>query len=122
MFSIEIDGKEVQAKVSFYTAQLYESEFPGSDMLKDLFGVQTFEETVSMDGDFVAKIDFTKVNWLATAKVLWAAVKTADESTPGYTAWMKGTSGVNMWLVSEILSAEVADCFFRAEAPEENPV
>lgn len=116
MFEVEIDGKKVTAKVTFYTAQLYEAEFR-SDMIKDLFGETSLEPAVTVDGDDnVLKVDFNKVNWTAMAKVLWAAIKTADESTPGYTSWMKRTSGVNMWLVQEVLGAEVADCFFRAEA------
>lgn len=116
MFEVEIGGKKVKADVSFYTAQLYEVEFR-SDLIKDLFGTQDLKPNVEMDGETVLKIDFTSINWLATAKVLWAAIKTADESTPSYTSWMKATKGLNMWLVSELLSAEVADCFFRAEAP-----
>lgn len=115
MFEVEIDGKQVKADVTFYTAQLYEAEFR-SDMIKDLFGEQTMEPDVEMSGGSIVRIDFRKTNWLATAKVLWAAVKTADESTPSYTSWMKATKGLNMWLISEVLSAEVADCFFRAEA------
>lgn len=114
MFEVEIDGKKVNAEVTFYTAQLYEAEFR-ADIIKDLFGEQSLEPQLEMDGDAIVKIDFTKVNWLATAKVLWAAIKTADESTPSYTSWMKATKGLNMWLVSELLSAEVADCFFRAD-------
>lgn len=114
MFKVEIGGKEYDAEVSFYTAQLYEAEFR-KDIIQDLFGEQDFTAPVQADGDTVLKIDFTKVNWIATAKVLWAAIKTADEATPSYTAWMKQTSGVNMWLIQEQLAAEVADCFFRAE-------
>jgi len=116
MFEVEIDGKKVKAEVTFYTSYLYEAEFR-ADMIKELFGKQDFEPQFEADGDTIVKIDFTKVNWAVTAKVLWAAIKTADESTPSYAAWMKATKGLNMWLVSEQLSVEVADCFFRAEAP-----
>lgn len=116
MFEVEIGGKKVKAEVSFYTAQLYEAEFR-ADLIKDLFGEQVFSSPVESDGENVISIDFTRVNWLATAKALWAAIKTADESTPGYTAWMRATKGLNMWLVSDQLATEVADCFFRAEAP-----
>ena len=114
MFEIEIDGKKCKAEVTFYTAQLYEAEFR-KDLIQDLFGVQALASPLEMEGEAIATIDFTKVNWLSTAKVLWAALKTADESTPGYTAWMKSTSGLNMWLVQEQLASEVADCFFRSE-------
>lgn len=115
MFEVEIDGKTVKAAVTFYTAQLYEAEFR-SDMIKDLFGEQDLKPAVSIEGDDIVKVDFTKVNWLVMAKVLWAAAKTADDAIPSYTSWMKKTSGVNMWLVQELLGAEVADCFFRTDA------
>lgn len=118
MFEVEIDGKNYKASVTFYTAQLYESEFK-SDMLKDFLGVQVFDAPKS-DESSVLRIDFTKTNWLAAAKVLWAALKTADDRTPGYTQWMKNTSGANMWLVQEQLGLEVADCFFRAGASGED--
>ena len=117
MFEVEIDGKKVKGEVSFYTAQLYEAEFK-TDLIQDFFGVVDDGAALSMEDGHVLRIDFTKTNWLATAKVLWAAVKTADEYAPNYTKWMKGAKGANLWLVSDILSAEIADCFFRAEAPE----
>ena len=123
MFSIDIDGKEYNAKVTFYTAQLYELEFR-SDMIQDLFGVQTAETTVDVAGEGdearIVKIDFTKVSWSAVTKVLWAAIKTANDATPSYTEWMKTTSGVNLWLVQDLLGDEVSDCFFRARPAEEN--
>jgi len=118
MFEVSIDGKKVKAEVTFYTAQLYEAEFR-SDIIKDLFGEQNAGSVIDFSGDDVIRIDFTKVNWTAMMKVLWAAVKTADDSTPGYTEWMKRTKGLNLWLVQEMIGAEVADCFFRAEAAGE---
>lgn len=114
MFETVIAGKKVKGEVSFYTAQLYEAEFR-ADLIKDLFGVQDDSTLIEFKGDDVVKIDFTKVDWLATMKVLWAAIKTADERTPSYTKWMKQTQGVNLWEVRELLSDEIADCFFRAE-------
>ena len=115
MFEVSINGEKKKAEVSFYTAQLYEAEFR-KDIIQDLFGQQNLSAPVEMDGEEVVSIDFTKVNWLSVAKVLWAALKTADESTPSYTAWMKATKGLNMWLVQEQLAAEVVDCFFRPES------
>jgi len=117
MFELTIDGKAVKAEVSFYTAQLYEAEFQ-SDLIKDFFGVQAGEAIVTSDeSGQIATIDFTKINWLAATKAMWAAIKTADAAAPGYTAWMKKTSGTNLWLERERLALEISDCFFRAEAP-----
>ena len=127
MFSVDIDGVKRDAKVTFYTAQLYEVEFR-SDLIQDLFGIQTAEQSVEMEvegeGDDrdvrITKIDFTKVSWTAVMKVLWAALKTADKSAPSYSEWMKTTSGVNLWLVQEQIGEEVSDCFFRSRASEED--
>ena len=68
MFTVEIDGKAAKAEVTFYTAYIYEAEFK-SDLIQDLFGVQTADPTVGFnvedDGDGatvkVVSIDFTKI-------------------------------------------------------------
>lgn len=114
MFEIEINGKQVKAEVSFYTAYLYEAEFQ-RDLIKDFLGVQNNEATVEFDGDAVVKIDFTRIDWNASQRALWAAIKTANDKTPGFEKWMKQAKGVNMWLAREFLASEVSDCFFRAE-------
>jgi len=114
MFEIEINGKQVKAEVSFYTAVIYEQEFM-SDMLQDFFGVQKADSPIDVDGDSIIKIDFTKINWASAMKVLWAAVKTANDSTAAYSTWMKKAKGANMWLIREQLADEISDCFFRAE-------
>lgn len=116
MFEFKVDGKTKKAEVSFHTALLYEMEF-GGNIISDLFGKQVLEAPPE-DGTVV--IDFTNTNWSAVMKVLWAAMKTADENTPTYSAWMKSARGINLWEVSEVLSVEVADCFFRSEDTEEN--
>ena len=118
MFETEIGGKTAKAEVTFYTALLYEQEF-GGDMLKDLFGVQSSDPALVVDGGEVVTIDFTKTNWTVLMKVLWAAVKTADEFTPNYTAWMRKARGTNLFLVNQLLSEEIGECFFHTEAAEE---
>lgn len=114
MFEVSLGGKSRKAKVTFYTALLYEQEF-SRDMLKDFFGVQAIKDPVEDDGGVVS-VDFTQVNWTAASKALWAALKTADDATEPYSLWVKKASGANMWLVNEQLAAEIADCFFRSEA------
>lgn len=123
MFTFEADGKTYEAKVTFYTAHIYEMEFR-SDLIRDLFGVQTAEQPLEVertgDGEEdyrIVKIDFTKVNWTVVTKALWAAVKTANPGAPSYAEWMSRTNGVNLWLVQDQLGDEISDCFFRAEAP-----
>lgn len=118
MFEVSIDGKTVSGEVTFYTAWLYENEFR-KDLISDFYGVQDLSPVVSMDDDEF-KVDFTKVNWLAATRVLWAAVKTADDSTPSYNAWMRKTQGVDTWVVRQKLDEAISECFFRSEAaPEE---
>lgn len=123
MFEIEIDGKKAKAEVTFYTAVLYEEEFH-KDIIQDFFGVQDSSDALiveNSDGDEpVMSIDFTKANWSSSMKVLWAAVKTANDRTPGYVAWMKKAKGINLWLLREVIGIEMADCFFRAGAAEED--
>ena len=127
MFTVDINGVKHDAKVTFYTAQLYELEFR-ADLIQDLFGIQTAEQSIEFEAEGegeertvrVARIDFTKVSWAAVMKVLWAAIKTAEPSTPSYAQWTKGASGVNLWLVQEQVGEEVSDCFFRSGAAEED--
>ena len=120
MFELSIDGKKVKAEVSFYTAYLYEAEFK-KDMLRDFFGdVLKVAEQIQVDeNQNIVNIDFERINWLAANRVLWAAVKTADDSAPNYYEWAKKTRGVNLWDARDQLAGEVADCFFRAQLAEE---
>lgn len=118
MFQVEFSEGTYDAEVTFYTALLYEQEF-GKDMLQDFFGVQGMDGPIGVDGDAIVTIDFTKVNWAASSKVLWAALKTADSSIPGYQAWMKGAKGANMWLIRELLANEIGECFFRTDVAAE---
>ena len=117
MFEVSIDGKAVKADVSFYTAWLYENEFH-ADLISDFYGVQDMTPIAS-EGDGGFKVDFTKVNWTAAMRVLWAAVKTADQSAPSYAAWMKATRGVDTYTLRQQLDEAIADCFFRPEAQGE---
>ena len=120
MFDVSIDGKTYKAEVTFYTAVLYEAEFRG-DIVADLFGVQgQGSNPFSFDGKQLAAIDFTKVGWLSVAKATWAALKTADQSTPSYTAWMRKAKGVNFWDLRDSLLEDASDCFFRTDAPDED--
>ena len=117
MFEVSIDGKKVKGEVTFYTAWLYENEF-SRDLISDFYGVQDLSPIVSTDNDEF-KVDFTKVNWLAATRVLWAAVKTVKPNTPSYAEWMKKTQGVDTWTVRQKLDEAITECFFRTEATAE---
>lgn len=117
MFKVNVDGRELDAEVSFYTAQLYEVEF-NSDMISDLFGKQDDDSgAVKIAGKGakarIVSIDFTKVKWICVARILWAACKTADEEVGSYSSWMREMKGVNFWDLRSQLIDEVSDCFFR---------
>lgn len=118
MFEVSIDGKQVKAEVTFYTAWLYEAEF-GKDLISDFYGVQDFTPVVDVDDGSVIKVDFTKVSWMAATRVLWAAVKTAKPNTPAYQEWMRKTQGVDTWVVRQKLDEAITECFFRADAAGE---
>ncbi|MBQ9005962.1 MAG: hypothetical protein IJ092_06280 [Atopobiaceae bacterium] len=123
MFEVSIDGKKMKAEVSTLTAVLYESEFR-KDLLTDFFGdiLKTTEQVQvkEVDGEqVVVNVDFEKINWMAALRVLWAAVKTADESAPSFHEWSRKTKGLDLWGIRDELAGEVADCFFRAQAAEE---
>jgi len=119
MFDVKIGDKKVKAEVSFLTPEIYESEFR-KDMLQDFFGdVLKMSEQVQVDEEMnIVNIDFARINWMAANRVLWAAVKTADETAPGYRSWAKQAKGVNMWEVRDELASAVADCFFRPDIAE----
>lgn len=117
MFEIEVGGEAVEADVTFYTGLLYEQEF-GGDLVSDFYGVQDGKPMVSGEGELV-RVDFTKVSWNAAVKALWAAVKTADDSAPGYRAWARRLGGVDAMEARRLLDEAISDCFFRPGAAGE---
>lgn len=117
MFEVSVNGKAEKADVSFYTAWLYENEFH-ADLISDFYGVQDLTPIAS-DGEEGLRVDFTKVNWNAAMRVLWAALKTASQSTPPYPEWMKATRGVDTYTLRAQLDEAIADCFFRPGAAGE---
>ena len=117
MFDIEVNGKRHKAKVTFKTAFIYEAEFH-SDLTKDFFGKQVFKEEKAEEKAIT--IDFTATNWNAVMRVLWAAMKTADPSLPGFERWSEEAEGANLWYAAEVLSMECADCFFRPDSSSED--
>ena len=114
MFEVSVNGKMVKADVSFYTAWIYENEFH-ADLISDFYGVQDMSP-IATEGEGGYKVDFTKVNWMAATRVLWAAIKTVSASAPSYGAWMKKTRGIDSYTLRQQLDEAIADCFFRPEA------
>lgn len=117
MFEVVINGKKQKADVTFYTAWLYEAEFQ-SKLIQDYMGGQEYEE-VGEGADSVALIKFDSIDWLTMTKILWAALKTAKDTTPPYEHWIKKAGGANLWEARADLDAAISDCFFRTEAAGE---
>lgn len=90
MFEVPVGGEKVACDVTFDTALIYEQEF-GGDIIADLFGRQTTDGALFVfDDENLVGIDFTKVRWLSLTKVLWAAMKTADQVPSRHTASGRG--------------------------------
>ena len=117
MFEVVINGEKTKAEVTFYTAWLYEAEFQ-SKLIQDYMGGQEFDEVGEGDDAF-AIVKFDSIDWMTMTRVLWAAIKTAKESTPSYEQWIRKAGGANLWNARASLDEAITDCFFRSEAAGE---
>jgi len=101
--------KEIIA--STYTLVIYEQEFDGADMIKDVFGRIEITRDEKTD-DVIAVFDYTKTNWTALLKALWASLKAADDSIEPFVEWAKNTGSINLSDVSVQLIPEIRrNCF-----------
>lgn len=112
MFEVEINGEKQKAEVTFYTAWLYEQEF-GAKLVQDYMQGADYEEA-EMGGEKVAVVKFDTIDWMTIVRILWAAVKTADESAPPFEEWMKKAGGANLWDARTDLDKAISECFFRS--------
>lgn len=112
MFEVEINGKKHKADVTFYTAYIYEAEFQ-SKLVQDYMGGADYDET-EVEGEKVAVVRFDTIDWLTIMRILWAALKTAKESTPPFEEWLKKAGGANLWEVRSDLDNAITECFFRS--------
>lgn len=114
MVNVSVNGEEVRAEYSVWTLSLYEQEFKGANLIADLYG------EVSLDGDRKERkglvLDFTAQDWTMLTRVLWAGVKTADDSTPSFSAWSKGIKELDLFEVASKIPAEVMQACFRTGA------
>ena len=114
MAEVVVNGEKVVAEYSVWTLSLYEQEFGGANMLADLFGV------VSLDDEAVKSkslaLDFTAQDWTMLTRVLWAGVKTADDSTPSFVAWSKSIKEIDMFEVANNVPIDVMQACFRTGA------
>ena len=95
---------EKELKVSAYTLVVYEQEFGGRDLIADFFSGSE------------KKIGYSTIQWTVALKVLWAALKTADDTVPPFKIWSKTVEDVDLLNVAVELRGECQRRFFRTGA------
>lgn len=78
--TVTINGKPVKLKASAMNLLIYQSEFN-----EDIFKAKA-EFLKATDGD---RVDLTKVNAVALAKMVWTLAKTADNTLPDFNTWLE---------------------------------
>lgn len=114
---IDFGQGEKEVVISCWTAVLYEQEFK-SDMLQDVLGKSVIRQSDfdAKDGDVIVELDFTRTQWTALLRVLWAGLKTVDDSIPSFASWAKTCGEVDMMALTRTLSPAISEQFFRAGA------
>lgn len=83
---------------------VYESQFGGADMVRDLFEYR--------GGGGLA----SEVNWTACVKALWAMLRAADRSVPPFEEWAASVEEVNLVDVAPQVLKAAREGFFRPGA------
>lgn len=113
MIEVVVAGEPKQAVFGVWALALYEQEFSGRNLIGDIFGDVDISKN-SSDGGL--HLDFNSNDWLAYSRALWAGLKCADDSTPGFEQWAKSVSQMDMWDVSRAVADEVVRTCFRSGA------
>lgn len=111
---IDYGAGDAEAVLGVYTLVVYEQEFR-SDLIQDLFGRAVLRKEADEE-DVIFAVDYRDVNWTSLAKVLWAALKAADDSVPSFKAWAAGAGAIDLNAVHRALVPEAMRMFFRAGA------
>lgn len=72
---ISINKKSIRVEVNASTLIIYEDRFKGRRLLQDLFELSAIKDT-------------DKVPFALVSKLIWAAAKTADNTTPDLYEWI----------------------------------
>lgn len=131
MVEIEINGEKQPCIFSAWTAVLYEQEFK-SDLYGDMYsGVAILAEKQMEDekagGKAAKKADaakkhdgllatFERVDSATMYRVLWAALKAANDDVPPFSEWSRGEIDLNRFEVVGLLLGECNRRCFRAGA------
>lgn len=111
---IDYGRGEEEAVIGVATMMVYEQQFR-SDIIQDLFGRSVLRRKPD-DDDVLFEVDYRDVNWTALVRVLWAALKTADDSFPSFREWSMGLGPVDLNDLASKLIPEAYGQFFRAGA------
>lgn len=112
---VDYGAGDAEAVLGVYTLVLYEQEFR-SDLIQDLFGRAVMRKEPEEEEDVVLAVDYRDVNWTALTKVLWAALKAADDSVPSFAKWAAGLGPIDLNAVHLALVPEALRMFFRTGA------
>ena len=72
---ISINKKSIRVEVNASTLIIYEDRFKGRRLLQDIFELSAIKDT-------------DKVPFALVSKLIWAAAKTADNTTPDLYEWI----------------------------------
>ncbi len=121
MFTIPIDGAEVECELNLGSAIDYELEF-GSDMVADVNGRVAEGDSGFLkfddEGKRLVAVDFSAVSWTTLVRILWVAAKTRNPGIGKFDAWASSVRGVDLMQARLLVAEEMDDCFFR-NAPVE---
>jgi hypothetical protein len=107
MYVDSASGK-FEVKFNYYTLYLYELEFDGRDLIKDVYGDGS--AIVTDDG---VSFNIAAVNWTAITKALWAGAKCANPRLPRYAEWAAQDNGIPLFDVAGEVVAEINKELFR---------
>lgn len=107
---------EVDALLSVFTLSIYEQEFH-ADLIQDLFGRAVLRKE-NDEEDVIFAVDYRDTNWTALTRVLWAALKAADDTLPSFKEWSKAVDAIDLNAVHRAIVPEAMRQFFRAGASD----
>lgn len=90
MAEIVLNGKKYELKANAMTMLIYEDEFKGSSFLND------FEK---LENPLINKS--SNISGQILIQMIWACIKTADDSTPKFNEWKKQLQNISMGEIYE---------------------
>lgn len=111
---IDFGQGEVEIAAGVGMMMIYEQEF-NSDIIKDLYDKVVIRKE-DEDEDIIAALDFRKVNWTILVRTLWACMRNADKTLPGFKEWSENVGDINLLDLNAQLMPIVERSLFRTGA------